>query len=406
MSTVLLKELAGITGSGQFHSTGTAPFFLPGLVVEGAGEVAFPLPAAQAKELAAVAETAPYGRGEETLHDDKVRKCLQIDASQFSIRSPEWAKLMKKTLERIRTDMGIKGKISAHPYKLLIKDWGFCDVEVWRELHKAFGIETFAALDGQLFGADAAEHRALLLNRLEALLADKKQSAAAESAASLAAALAKLSPPSRHRSSWYRGAEFDAPRREIRLMLAAGEVASTKAGRKRALEFVLGDRSLDHVRDLLGPVLIEKPVARLAARTGTLAAEAHGVAVRLLEKECGRKLAPYPDWRRPFPKPDRREPVSPWRTRLEDGEDGEALQELEEFMADRSESEHGFAYRQHIRTTLEQIIRERQLDLDCTTVRRGSPHTLLCVKNDNSYQRALQQRKHDGQLLDKLRPDG
>lgn len=135
-----------------------------------------------------------------------------------------------------------------------------------------------------------------------------------------------------------------------------------------------------------------------------LAADAHEVAAGLLEKECGRKLAPYPDWRRPFPKADRPEPVSPRRTRLKDGEDGEALRELVEFMADRSESEHGFAYRQDIRGSLEHLIRERQLDLDCTTVRRGSPHTLLCVKNDNSHQRALQQRKHDGQLLDKLRP--
>jgi hypothetical protein len=119
-SDSVLSALSAITGTGKFHSSGVAPFFFPGLEVEGVGEIAFPLPASQAKELAAGAEPAPFGKGEETIHDESVRKCWQLDAARFSISSPEWQSFLGKALEHVRADLGITGKISAHPYKLLL----------------------------------------------------------------------------------------------------------------------------------------------------------------------------------------------------------------------------------------------------------------------------------------------
>jgi len=74
----LISALSGITGTGDFHSTGVVPFFLPSLEVDGVGEIAFPLPPAQAKELIAVAEDAPYGMGTKTVRDDSVRKCWKM----------------------------------------------------------------------------------------------------------------------------------------------------------------------------------------------------------------------------------------------------------------------------------------------------------------------------------------
>ncbi|MBX3740543.1 MAG: 2OG-Fe(II) oxygenase [Akkermansiaceae bacterium] len=119
-SGALLEALSSITGSGNFHSAGTAPFFLPGLHVDGIGELAFPLPPSQAEELIALAEAAPYGLGEKTILDEAVRKCWQIDASRFSFKSPQWKKFLDQTVVRIRENLGIQGKISAHPYKLLL----------------------------------------------------------------------------------------------------------------------------------------------------------------------------------------------------------------------------------------------------------------------------------------------
>ena len=117
---LFLSAFSKITGTGNFHSAGTVPFFFPGLCVKGFGEIAFPLHASQANELIAIAEAAPYGKGTRTVFNENIRKCWQIDASCFSIDSPLWKKFLKQTLTTIGTDLGIKGKISAKPYKLLL----------------------------------------------------------------------------------------------------------------------------------------------------------------------------------------------------------------------------------------------------------------------------------------------
>jgi hypothetical protein len=80
-----LTAFTGVSGTGNFNTTGTAPFFLPQLHVTGLGELAFPLPAAQAKAMISLAEAAPYGKGEQTVLDEKVRKCWQLDECQFTV---------------------------------------------------------------------------------------------------------------------------------------------------------------------------------------------------------------------------------------------------------------------------------------------------------------------------------
>jgi hypothetical protein len=50
---------------------------------------------------------------------------------------------------------------------------------------------------------------------------------------------------------------------------------------------------------------------------------------------------------------------------------------------------------QQIRTHVETEIRNARADLDCETVRRGSPHSLVCTKNEASYRRRVGQRKQD-----------
>lgn len=118
--SAFLGAFSKVTGTGDFHSAGQAPFFFPGLEVDGLGELAFPLPASQVKELVQLAEAAPYGLGEKTVLDESVRKCWQLDASQFSFKSPEWQKFLDRTVARVREDLGVKGRVSAAPYKLLI----------------------------------------------------------------------------------------------------------------------------------------------------------------------------------------------------------------------------------------------------------------------------------------------
>ena len=47
------------------------------------------------------------------------------------------------------------------------------------------------------------------------------------------------------------------------------------------------------------------------------------------------------------------------------------------------------------RTHVEQSVRSSACDLDLTTERRGSPHTLVATKNQASYERRAKQRRQD-----------
>ena len=40
-------------------------------------------------------------------------------------------------------------------------------------------------------------------------------------------------------------------------------------------------------------------------------------------------------------------------------------------------------------------VRSSACDLDLTTERRGSPHTLVAIKNQASYERRVKQRRQD-----------
>lgn len=53
-------------------------------------------------------------------------------------------------------------------------------------------------------------------------------------------------------------------------------------------------------------------------------------------------------------------------------------------------------------SALSRITAHHKLDLDYTTIRKGSPHTLSCVKNEKSHQRDLARRAEDEKLLHKI----
>jgi hypothetical protein len=55
--------------------------------------------------------------------------------------------------------------------------------------------------------------------------------------------------------------------------------------------------------------------------------------------------------------------------------------------------------RQDRRSHLEEKIRQHKCDLDFTTERNRSPHTLVCTKNKASYQAKLKTYRQDQQSL-------
>lgn len=116
----LLAALDNMHGRAGFTSVGTSPFFFPDMTVQGVGEIAFPLSVQQAYAFTGVAEVAPYGKGSKTKRDESVRKCWQLDAELVSFKAKAWGKYLDSILAKISEDLGIIGKVSAKPYKLLL----------------------------------------------------------------------------------------------------------------------------------------------------------------------------------------------------------------------------------------------------------------------------------------------
>jgi len=73
--------------------------------------------------------------------------------------------------------------------------------------------------------------------------------------------------------------------------------------------------------------------------------------------------------------------------------------EMKRFLEDPSEAVHRFSMRQDRRSHLEEMIRQHKCDLDFTTERKRSPHTLVCTKNKASYLEELKTYHQDQQHL-------
>ena len=120
----LAEGLSTLRRPGDFFASGTIELMAPLLEVAGVGPVALPLLPVQAEQLVAVAERAPYGRGEETLVDTAVRRTWQIGADQVRIQGKHWTRTVDSILARVAEGLGVDEPVAAELYKLLVYDQG------------------------------------------------------------------------------------------------------------------------------------------------------------------------------------------------------------------------------------------------------------------------------------------
>ena len=130
----LEKVLNKLGESSQFATCGSLPPVLPGLDLKGVGSIGTPVSPADAKRLIGAATQAPYGLGEKTVVDLKVRRVWQLEPPQFSLRNPDWHKHVAEIVAAVTSDFGIGQKVEASLYKLLIYEKGsfftaHCDTE-------------------------------------------------------------------------------------------------------------------------------------------------------------------------------------------------------------------------------------------------------------------------------------
>ncbi len=120
----LLNALGELADSTSFCTSGTCPLVLPGLVVNGVGEVSLPVSAREARRLVKHASQAPYGRGEETIVDTQVRRVWQLAPTQFRLENPKWDAFITDVVRSVKSEFAVKQKVTASLYKLLIYDKG------------------------------------------------------------------------------------------------------------------------------------------------------------------------------------------------------------------------------------------------------------------------------------------
>jgi hypothetical protein len=128
--------------------------------------------------------------------------------------------------------------------------------------------------------------------------------------------------------------------------------------------------------------LVERPAVlnRPAGQRLRAAALAH------LQGRVSMDLAPPADWKR----------HAPLRCRCEH------CQSLSRFLQSTSQEVWRFKAREADRRHVEDSIRQGQCDVDCVTERKGSPHVLVCSKNQASYDRRVKQRRTDLDDLQRL----
>ena len=143
----IANELAALLRTvrtpGDFYAAGVSALFLPRLEVNGVGPIALPLLPAQAGQLIAVAERAPYGRAGETLVDTDVRRTWQIGAERVRIEGQNWARTLAAIVAQAAAGLGVTETVAPELYKLLVYDQGSFFVS-HRDTEKAPGM--FATL--------------------------------------------------------------------------------------------------------------------------------------------------------------------------------------------------------------------------------------------------------------------
>lgn len=143
ISQDLADLLKDVRRPGDFYATGRREIFAPHVEVAGVGPLSLPLLSAQAEQLVAVAERAPYGRGADTLIDTDVRRTWQIGAERVHIGGRHWDKDLADIVARSAAGLGVGEAVSAELYKMLVYDAGSFFVS-HRDTEKAPGM--FATL--------------------------------------------------------------------------------------------------------------------------------------------------------------------------------------------------------------------------------------------------------------------
>ncbi|KAK6836520.1 hypothetical protein PG987_007015 [Apiospora arundinis] len=118
-SIMAIETFGDVAWSKQYHR-----LVLPGLDVGG---TPIPLPLVSPRDAEVIRHAchqAPFGRGDETVIDESVRKTWEIGQEGFNCLNPEWNKFVGSLLGEASVGLGMPHGVQARRYKLLLYDPG------------------------------------------------------------------------------------------------------------------------------------------------------------------------------------------------------------------------------------------------------------------------------------------
>ncbi|KAF1835575.1 hypothetical protein BDW02DRAFT_495568 [Decorospora gaudefroyi] len=125
----LRKQLQDLLDNLQLDGTfsslyTTSQFVNPGLHINTIGSIALPLSSRDALTIIGRCRKAPFGRKDETVIDENVRRTWELDAAEFQCLNPAWESYLQRLLKNAVTNLGVQGTTSCYPYKLLFYEEG------------------------------------------------------------------------------------------------------------------------------------------------------------------------------------------------------------------------------------------------------------------------------------------
>ena len=121
----LKQILSSIDRPGDYCAFGKTCASLPALRVSGMDALSFPISGNQIKTLIDLSRRSPFGKGPNTLVDQKVRDSWEMDPSEFSLEGAGWSETFASILGTAADGLGCPiQRLGANLYKLLIYEQG------------------------------------------------------------------------------------------------------------------------------------------------------------------------------------------------------------------------------------------------------------------------------------------
>lgn len=124
----ILHRILEIQTAGSFATSGTFKEFVhPGLLVDGIGMIRLPLSSGDAQSLIGASRQAPFGKGNQTLVDETVRKTWEIDGSKVTFSNNAWHSWLDGVVGTVATNLGVAvgpEGVRADLYKMLLYEKG------------------------------------------------------------------------------------------------------------------------------------------------------------------------------------------------------------------------------------------------------------------------------------------